>query len=521
MHSFVACAVRLALLLSVSFAAAAAPADHSIPREELAHGVIVKLRTNERALSAGQSAGSLERLGRAFERKSQVMGLARRVGGSAHWVRWSRALTAAESRRLIDELQQDPEVEWAVPNVYEHRLQAVAPNDPEFANQWWLSAALGNGSRGIPNVFAAWAISTGAEVNVAVLDTGLVRNHPDLQDGRFAWGYDLVTNEVVNGVSSSGDGDGRDAEFADPGDNVNAGECGSPVTTTSSWHGTRIASQLGAITNNQLGVAGINRAVRVVSVRVAGKCGALVTDILDGMRWSAGLAVEGLPSNPFPARIINLSFGSANFDCRPYQATIDELRAHGTLIIAAAGNEDGVVARPGRCPGVLAVGAVNRDGFKTVYANLGPEVGITTVGGDPSTEGQLGPVAGDSGLVTASDAGQGAPSAPNYVASFGTSFSTPIASGVASLMLSVNPGLTTEQIVEGLKSTSRPHVTTSNFPQLQTCDAAAPRGRCYCTTSTCGAGLLDAARALQYAQAPGMPPPYVPPRWRAERQRRR
>ena len=472
--------------------------------------MIVKLRTNERALSAGESAGSLERLGRAFERKSQVMGLAHRVGGSAHWVRWSRALTAAESRRLIDELQQDPEVEWAVPNVYEHRLQAVAPNDPEFPNQWWLSAALGSGSRGIPNVFAAWAISTGTVVNVAVLDTGLVRNHPDLQDGRFAWGYDLVTNEVVNGVSSSGDGDGRDAEFADPGDNVNAGECGSPVTTTSSWHGTRIASQLGAITNNQLGVAGINRAVRVVSVRVAGKCGALVTDILDGMRWSAGLAVEGLPSNPFPARIINLSFGSANFDCRPYQATIDELRAHGSLIIAAAGNEDGVVARPGRCPGVLAVGAVNRDGFKTVYANLGPEVGITTVAGDPSTEGQLGPVAGDSGLVTASDAGEGAPSAPNYVASFGTSFSTPIASGVASLMLSVNPGLTTEQIVEGLKSTSRPHVTTSNFPQLQTCDARAPRGRCYCTTSTCGAGLLDAARALQYAQAPGMPPPYVP-----------
>lgn len=507
--------VKLALPLVLPVAAWAMPLAPLPAGEPLAQGVIVQLKASREQPFKESPQHSLDRLRHAFERKSQALGTVRSVGASAHWVRWTRALSATESRQLVEELQQDPEVEWAVPNVYEHRLQAAAPNDPEFSNQWWLSGALADGSRGIPNIFAAWSINMGAATNVAVLDTGLVRSHPDLQGPRFDWGYDLVTNEVVSGVQSSGDGDGRDADFSDPGDAVNAGECNAPGTTPSSWHGTRIAGQIGALTNNQIGVAGINPAVRVVSVRVAGKCGALVSDIVDALRWSAGLSVSGLPGNPFPARVINLSFGSANLDCRPYQATINELRSHGVLIIAAAGNEDSAVSRPGRCPGVVAVGAVNRDGFKTVYSNLGPEVTVTTVGGDPAEEGQLGPTVGDTGIVTTSDAGQTGPSSPIYQASFGTSFSTPIVSGVASLMLSVNPNLTSEQMVEGLTSRARPHVTTralpSGLPALQTCDASAPRGRCFCTTSTCGAGLLDAVGALQYAQAPGNPPPFRDP----------
>lgn len=508
--------VKLALLLVLPVAAWAAPLMPRAPATEpLAHGVIVQLKASREQPFKETPQHSLERLRHAFERKSQALGTVREVGASAHWVRWSRALTAAESQRLVEELQQDPEVEWAAPNVYEHRLQAV-PNDPEFGNQWWLSAAPADGSRGVPNIFSAWNINMGAATNVAVLDTGLVRSHPDLQDPRFDWGYDLVTNEVINGVQSSGDGDGRDADFSDPGDAVKAGECNAPDDAPSSWHGTRIAGQIGALTDNGLGVAGINRAVRIVSVRVAGKCGALVSDIMDALRWAAGLPVDGLPSNPFPARVINLSFGSANLDCSPYQPIINDLRSRGVLIIAAAGNEDSIVARPARCPGVVAVGAVNRDGFKTVYSNLGPQVTITTVGGDPADEGQLGPTVGDTGIVTTSDAGPAGPSASIYQASFGTSFSTPIVSGVASLMLSVNPNLNSEQIVEGLTSRARPHVTSralpSNLTPLLTCDATAPpRGRCFCTTSTCGSGLLDAVGALKYAQAPGNPPPFVGP----------
>jgi serine protease len=79
-------------------------------------------------------------------------------------------------------------------------------------------------------------------------------------------------------------------------------------------------------------------------------------------------------------------------------------------------------------------------------------------------------------------------------------------SGVLSLMVSVNPNLTTAQLIDGLKRSSRPHVTS---PVVGACANSNP-GRCICTTSTCGAGLLDAAQALVYA---ANPTGYTAPNW--------
>ena len=78
--------------------------------------------------------------------------------------------------------------------------------------------------------------------------------------------------------------------------------------------------------------------------------------------------------------------------------------------------------------------------------------------------------------------------------------------GAISLMLSVNPNLTYAQIVQGLKASARPHVT-STLPGVNACSASNP-GRCLCTTATCGAGMLDAEQALRYA---AMPDSYVAP----------
>ena len=268
----------------------------------------------------------------------------------------------------------------------------------------------------------------------------------------------------------------------------------------SSWHGTNIAGVVAAVTNNGDGVAGVNWNARIVPVRVAGKCGADVADIIEGMRWAAGLPVSGVPLNANPVRIVNISFGGTAACGPAYQEAIDELRRAGVVVVAAAGNEHGNPTRPASCNGVIGVAALNRDGFKATYSNFGAALAIATVGGDPVDEGRWGALLGDDGLLTIDNFGITAPAPPSqsYSRIAGTSFGAPVVAGTISLMLSVNPNLTVTQIIDGLKRSARPHVVSS---RIGACSAQNP-GRCICTTLTCGAGLLDADEALRFAQDP-------------------
>ena len=79
--------------------------------------------------------------------------------------------------------------------------------------------------------------------------------------------------------------------------------------TFSSWHGTSVAGIIGANTNDGVWTAGIDWAARILPVRVLGKCGGYDSDIVDGIAWAAGLAVPGMPANPTPAQVINMSLG--------------------------------------------------------------------------------------------------------------------------------------------------------------------------------------------------------------------
>jgi serine protease len=338
---------------------------------------------------------------------------------------------------------------------------------------------------------------------VAVLDTGITA-HPDLNGGQLLPGYDFVSE-----VDYANDGGGRDADPSDPGDWVTSSEKASnPLfkdcdVTDSNWHGTIISGLIAAATNNGDGVAGINWSGRVLPVRVAGKCGATVSDIVDGMRWAGGLSVAGVADNPNPARVINISFGSSAACNAAYQSAIDELYAVGVVVVAAAGNEHTAVIRPASCNHVVAVAALNRDGFKASYSNFGPDVVVSTVGGDDSS-GAWGDLLTDGGLLTLYNLGTTGPGAAGYARVFGTSFAAPVVAGTISLMLSVNANLTVDQIVAGLRLSARPHVTSNVIGQ---CSASNP-GRCICTSTTCGAGILDASQALAYAQNPtGYAPP--------------
>ena len=455
----------------------------------------------------------------------------RAAGARAQWLELDRPLSRDDAQALAARLAARPEVAWAEPAARERRLQVAgqAPVDPYFggfSGQWWLQPVQGSDAvplsqrlRGVPGYLTAWVqVGTGsAGSRVAVLDNGIV-SHADLA-GRVLPGYDFVADTAY-----SNDGDGRDADPSDPGDWVDESDrTGNPasysgcVPQDSSWHGTAIAGMLFANTDNGVGVAAMNWRGGVVPVRVAAKCGADVADIVDGMRWAAGLdvckrsdsagnCVELAPRNANPVRVVNISFGGTG-NCTPYQAAIDELRALGVVVVAAAGNEFGTPTRPAKCPGVVGVVALNRDGFKSNYSNFGPELaasGLATVGGDDS-DGAWASLA-DSGLLSIGNLGDTTPDAQAYFSYFGTSFAAPVVAGAVSLMLSVNPALTHAQIVDGLRRSARPHVLSS-VNGVEPCSSVNP-GRCLCSTQTCGAGILDIRQALAFAADPAA---YVAP----------
>ena len=468
------------------------------------------------------------------------------VGRDAWRVVFDGARSAARVAHWSAVLARRPEIDWAVPNERETALQAApdtTPDDPLFGGldgQWWLQPAGGSDAdpiaarlRGVPGFQTAWARTTGdPQTVVAVLDTGIAP-HPDLDAARLLPGYDLVSDwDPASATGYANDGDGRDADPTDPGDWVDAADraldparYGACAAQASDWHGTAVTSYLAAATGNGAGVAAALWQGRVLPVRVAGKCGAEVVDIVDGMRWAAGLQVchtfaaageasqgcaEWAPVNPHPARVVNISFG-ASLPCNAaYQEAIDELHALGVLVVAAAGNGHGAPVRPASCRGVVAVGALNRDGFKATYSNFGPGVTIATVGGDDDENG-WGPYLADSGLLALSNDGATTLGEPAFARRYGTSFAAPIATGVAALMLAADPGLGPDELIDGLRASARPHVTS---PWLPACGPAYP-GRCACTTTTCGAGILDADQAVAWAQAHAAGTAWSPPAWRA------
>jgi serine protease len=338
-----------------------------------------------------------------------------------------------------------------------------------------------------------------------VLDTGVRREHPDLTDNLLP-GYDMVSD-----VKTANDGDGRDGDASDPGDWLTQSQINSDPAFSdcepefpSSWHGTQTAGLVGAITNNGTGMASVGRTVRVLPVRVLGRCGGFDSDIVAGMRWAAGLHVDGVPDNPNPARVINLSLGGVSACDGPYPDAVAELLARGTVIVASAGNDTGhAVNAPANCRGVIAVAGVRNIGTKVGYSDIGPEVAISAPAGNciNTTGACLYPI------LTTSNSGMQGPGASIYTDSVnfsvGTSFSAPLVAGTAALMLSIQPALTPAEVKSKLQSTARPFPTTGGSAGIRSArrrstsnTGPVDQDECYCTTSTCGAGMLDAGKAV-------------------------
>lgn len=397
-------------------------------------------------------------------------------------------------------------VESAV--VDRKRYVMAAPNDPYYlaapstaSGQWYLRAPNAITLSAI-NAEAAWDITQGSSsVVVADLDTGVRLDHPDLA-GKLLPGYDFISADSGGVFTTANDNDGRDGDPNDPGDLASDG---------SSWHGTQTSGLIGAATNNGIGVAGVGPNVMVLPVRVMGVNGGYDSDIQAGMRWAAGLAVPGVPANTNPAKVLNMSLGAPG-DCGAgtgYPAAISAVTAAGAVVVVSAGNDGLAVNEPANCPGVVAVAGVRHTGTKVGYSSLGPQVALAAPAGN--CVNLTGPCLYP--LVTTSNSGATAPAANIYTdggstASLGTSFAAPLVSGTAALMFSANPGLTPAQVITMLKSTTRAFPSSGAGAGVSAClapSSTAQKAECYCTTSTCGTGMLDTAAAVAAAAAAAGP----------------
>ena len=408
----------------------------------------------------------------------------RRMSGNAVVVKLPKGLNYADVASIAEELSLQADVEFAVPDflVKPH----LVPNDPLFFQQWHYQ----NSDGGI-RLPSAWNITTGSSnVVVGVLDTGILP-HNDLA-GRVLPGYDFITD-----VNIANDGDGRDSDPTDPGDWVTVIESSTPggpfdgcPASESSWHGTHVAGTIGASTNNSVGVSGISWGAKILPVRVLGKCGGFLSDIVDGIRWAAGFPVPGVPNNPRPAQIINLSLGATSSCPIVWQEAINEIIASGRIILTSAGNSnmDVSTATPANCNGVIVVAATAFGGSKAFYTNFGARVTVSAPGGQQLVRNDL------TGILSTADLGRTVPTELGFRFLQGTSMAVAHASGVVSLMLSVNPGLSPMQVRQKLSDTAQP------FPNLIG----------GCNRFTCGAGIVDAYAAVRAALFTGKSVDYYP-----------
>lgn len=394
----------------------------------------------------------------------------RPMADGAHVLELPAPLPPEEAARLTERLAADPAVAYAEPDL--RLFPAIVPNDPRFAEELWNLWPVTDSNYGA-NFPDAWTITTGSPAVVtAVLDTGGLLNHEDLAGRTLPGnpGYDFISSSAM-----ANDGDGRDPDPSDPGDWVSTEEA-TPYcrAAPSTWHGSHVAGIFGARGNNGKGIAGANWVSPILFVRVLGKCGGSLSDVADAMRWAVGLPTPGAPPNPNPARVLNLSLGATATCPMTLQEAINAVNAAGAIVVVAAGNTASLASSstPANCIGVVAVAASTQTGDRASYSNYGSQVTIAAPGG-----------AGSAKIVSTVNRGTTAPlpDGDAYVGNAGTSMAAPHVTGVISLMLSANPELDRERILEILRDTATP------FPSGSGC------------LSRCGAGIVNAGAAVEEA----------------------
>jgi len=363
----------------------------------------------------------------------------------------------------IKSLRSRSDIVAAEPNYIHQALQT--PNDEYYPLQWHYP---------LINLPDAWEITRGSQnVKVAVIDTGVIVDHPDLAGRITGDSYDFISDPA-----RALDGDGIDSNPNDPGDETQG---------NSSFHGTHVAGTVAAATDNTTGVSGAAWNTRMMAIRTLGKGGSGTTyDILQGVRYAAGLENDAGTTPDEPADIINLSLGGGSFS-QTEQDVLTQAREEGVIIIAAAGNSaENAPSYPAAYDGVISVSAVDINASLAPYSNFGATIDVAAPGGDFSTD-LNGDGYVDGVLSTGGDDSSGA--IQNVYTFFqGTSMAAPHMAAVAALMKAVRPGLSPDDLDGFLQSGA-----------IVRDIGAAGRDDLY------GYGLIDASRAVQAARDGSVP----------------
>ncbi|MFV0131565.1 S8 family peptidase [Streptomyces sp. HMX112] len=411
------------------------------------------------------------------EKAGETLDFERRLGTGAALVDLGAQLAKKDAEDVMAAFRADPDVAYVVPDRRKYAM-AAEPNDTYYDRQWDLFEATAG-----MNVPGAWDRATGTGVKVAVIDTGYVA-HSDLA-ANMVGGYDFISDPQV-----SRDGGGRDSNPTDTGDWANKGDCGTDEfgqpkprqDVNNSWHGTHVAGTIAATTGNGMGIAGIAHNAIIQPIRVLGWCGGTDADIIDAITWASGGSVQGIPNNPNPADVINMSLGGRGACDAGTQSAINGAASRGTTVVVAAGNSSANAAdfTPASCNNVITVAASDREGNRASYSNYGTVVDVSAPGGETA-------VSSANGIWSTLNTGLRSVGGETYAAYQGTSMAAPHIAGLAALMNQANPSMTPAQIESAIKSNTR------TLP-----------GTC---SGGCGAGLADAARTLG---APGSTAPQQP-----------
>lgn len=373
---------------------------------------------------------------------------------------------------VIEDLKASGEFEYVEKDwLYEHQMirlpggedtpSLITPNDPLFGLQWhYKSQGTGDGEAaggaGFVDFWTDQDSQGSSDVVVAVVDTGLQMDHPDIQDSvNVVAGWDMVSDlDVAN------DGNGRDADPNDPGD-----VCPEAGVLSNTYHGTHVAGIIGAAaTNNADGVAGGAWNVKVVPVRALGKCGGKLSDINDAIRWAAGTIPEfnALGEevwNENPADIINLSLGLFKTCPASMQDAINSVTDQGVVVVVAAGNKSVPTEffAPAGCQNVVTVAGGDARGYLAPYSNYGSAVDVLAPGGDLTRDddgdGNPDGVLSTKTAENCADPLTGdAVSTCYYAYEQGTSMASPHVAAALALIKSKRPDMSSDQLVSTLLS---------------------------------------------------------------------
>lgn len=353
----------LSLLIAAAIAAFSCTASAAPKNSQTAErGLLVKTRSH--AASDKEVAAEVANGGGRVTSKLEQL--------DVHVIR----VPADKWSKLKDNLAKNPKYEYVEEDAIAMGLWT--PNDPMFGNQWHLSKIAAP---------SAWDVTTGSNtVIVAVLDTGIQMNHPDLQ-GRILPGWDYVNND------------------SDPSDDHG--------------HGTATAGAASAVGNNGVGITGVAVTANILPYKVLSA---------SNNSYYSHVASAIIAAADQGARVINMSLGGSS-SSSTLQSAVTYAWNRGSVVVAAAGNSGSSAPMyPAACTNALAVSATTASDDRATWSSYGSHVRISAPG-----EGILTTHLGSS-----------------YASWSGTSFSAPIVSGVAALIAARRPELSNTDIVNAL-----------------------------------------------------------------------